>query len=81
MAVSIDFLDFYSALFERSCDAVNALAAAMNNFYGRRGFQLLNRNVCIAFLPIPHARSHLLCHRMRNIVSLSVAALDTLRNG
>ncbi|KAF8911116.1 hypothetical protein CPB84DRAFT_1672084 [Gymnopilus junonius] len=23
MAVSIDFLDFYSALFEHSCDAVN----------------------------------------------------------
>ncbi|KAF8178009.1 hypothetical protein BJ912DRAFT_856565, partial [Pholiota molesta] len=42
MAISIDFLDFYSALFERSCDAVNAMAAALNTFYIRRGFYLVN---------------------------------------
>ncbi|KAF9479003.1 hypothetical protein BDN70DRAFT_807721 [Pholiota conissans] len=41
-AVSIDLLDFYSALFERSCDAVNAMATALNTFYSRRGFFLLN---------------------------------------
>jgi len=53
MAVSIDFLDFYAALFERSCDAVNAMAAALNTFYKRRGYNLLNRKV----------RLHLLIHR------------------
>ncbi|KAF9037521.1 hypothetical protein BJ165DRAFT_1314737, partial [Panaeolus papilionaceus] len=42
MAVSIDLLHFYAALFERSCDAVNALAHALSSFYQRRGFYLLN---------------------------------------
>jgi len=42
-AVSIDLLDFYHALFERSCDAVNALAAALHSFYTRRGFDVLNK--------------------------------------
>ncbi|PPR04186.1 hypothetical protein CVT24_010769 [Panaeolus cyanescens] len=43
IAVSIDLLLFYGALFERSCDAVNALALALNSFYSRRGFELLNK--------------------------------------
>ena len=47
MAVSIELLDFYSALFERSCDAVNAMAAALNTFYNRRGFFLTNDKVCV----------------------------------
>ncbi|KAI0363187.1 hypothetical protein BV20DRAFT_1058256 [Pilatotrama ljubarskyi] len=42
VAVSIDLLDFYMALFERSADAVSALAAALRTFYQRRGFPLLN---------------------------------------
>ncbi|KAG6907112.1 hypothetical protein DXG01_010488 [Tephrocybe rancida] len=42
MAVSIHLLDFYGALFERSCDAVNALAGALNTFYKRHGFILVN---------------------------------------
>ncbi|KAJ6585476.1 hypothetical protein B0H19DRAFT_1206873 [Mycena capillaripes] len=37
-AVSIDLLDVYRALFERSCDAITALAAALQTIYGRRGF-------------------------------------------
>lgn len=45
MAVSINLLDFYHALFERSCDAINAMATALNTFYGRRGFTLLNTKV------------------------------------
>lgn len=45
MAISIDFLDFYGALFERSCDAVNAMAAALNTFYTRRGYFLVNPKV------------------------------------
>ncbi|KAM6491874.1 hypothetical protein JOM56_012733 [Amanita muscaria] len=43
MAVSIDLLEFYQALFERSCDAVQAMAAALNTFYTRRGFILLSK--------------------------------------
>lgn len=35
MAVSIDLLAFYRALFERSCDAVNALASALHTHYVR----------------------------------------------
>ncbi|KAI0373090.1 hypothetical protein BV20DRAFT_963601 [Pilatotrama ljubarskyi] len=42
VAVSIDLLEFYMALFERSADAVSALAAALKTFYQRRGFSLLN---------------------------------------
>ncbi|KAG6890858.1 hypothetical protein C0992_012244 [Termitomyces sp. T32_za158] len=43
IAISIHLLDFYRALFERSCDAVNAMASALNTFYARRGFVLLNK--------------------------------------
>ncbi|KAI1784417.1 hypothetical protein LXA43DRAFT_1066776 [Ganoderma leucocontextum] len=42
IAVSIDLLDFYSALFERSADAVTALAGALKTMYRRRGFSILN---------------------------------------
>ncbi|KII90983.1 hypothetical protein PLICRDRAFT_67778, partial [Plicaturopsis crispa FD-325 SS-3] len=43
MAVSIELLDFYHALFERSCDAVNAMASALHSFYTRRGFHAINK--------------------------------------
>ncbi|KAK7014191.1 hypothetical protein R3P38DRAFT_3573662 [Favolaschia claudopus] len=39
--VSYDLLDFYRALFERSCDAVTALAAALHTVYERRGFKVM----------------------------------------
>ncbi|RDB30958.1 hypothetical protein Hypma_000078 [Hypsizygus marmoreus] len=42
IAVSVAVLDFYQALFERSCDAVNAMAAALNTFYAQRGYIWLN---------------------------------------
>ncbi|OJT12711.1 hypothetical protein TRAPUB_10739 [Trametes pubescens] len=42
VAVSIDLLDFYFALFERSADAVSALASALKSIYQRRGFPILN---------------------------------------
>jgi hypothetical protein len=45
MAVSIPLLDFYQALFEKSCDAVNAFAGALNTFYAHRGFVSLNAKV------------------------------------
>ncbi|KIK91904.1 hypothetical protein PAXRUDRAFT_13523 [Paxillus rubicundulus Ve08.2h10] len=38
MAVSVELLAFYRALFERSCNAVNALASALNSHYTCRGF-------------------------------------------
>ncbi|KAH7905365.1 hypothetical protein BJ138DRAFT_1138299 [Hygrophoropsis aurantiaca] len=44
MAISIELLSFYRALFERSCDAVNALSSALNTFYIRRGFRMAARN-------------------------------------
>ncbi|KAH0826480.1 hypothetical protein J3R83DRAFT_5483, partial [Lanmaoa asiatica] len=39
MAVSIELLALYRALFERSCDAINALACALHTHYTRRGFR------------------------------------------
>lgn len=45
MAVSVELLDFYHALFERSCDAINALAAALSTYYTRRGFRVTNHKV------------------------------------
>ncbi|KAI0669310.1 hypothetical protein C8Q78DRAFT_1095812 [Trametes maxima] len=42
IAVSIDLLDFYFALFERSADAVTALAGALKTLYTRRGFPIVN---------------------------------------
>ncbi|KAJ7845678.1 hypothetical protein B0H13DRAFT_1647204, partial [Mycena leptocephala] len=36
-AVSIDLLDLYRGFFERSCDAITALAAALHSTYTRRG--------------------------------------------
>ncbi|KAF8232839.1 hypothetical protein L208DRAFT_1423035 [Tricholoma matsutake] len=42
-AVSVHLLDFYQALFKWSCDAVNAMASALNTFYIQRGFILLNK--------------------------------------
>jgi len=33
MAVSVKLLAFYRALFERSCDAINALASALHTHY------------------------------------------------
>ncbi|KAJ6585213.1 hypothetical protein B0H19DRAFT_1250090 [Mycena capillaripes] len=36
-AVSIDLLDLYRSFFERSCDAITVLAAALHTTYTRRG--------------------------------------------
>ena len=45
MAISITLLDLYSALFERSCDAINAMASALATFYEHQGFPVLNENL------------------------------------
>ncbi|KAJ6522075.1 hypothetical protein DFH09DRAFT_938576 [Mycena vulgaris] len=40
--VSIDFLEIYRALFERSCDAITALAAALHTIYDQRRFRVIS---------------------------------------
>jgi hypothetical protein len=44
--VSIDLLEVYRALFERSRDAINALSSALHTIYDRRGFQIMSSEVC-----------------------------------
>ncbi|KAI9573728.1 hypothetical protein HD554DRAFT_2202366 [Boletus coccyginus] len=36
LAVSVELLEFYRALFERSCNAINTLAAALHTHYGEK---------------------------------------------
>ncbi|KAF7976360.1 hypothetical protein HWV62_6913 [Athelia sp. TMB] len=43
IAVALELLGFYRALFERSCDAVNALAESLHSHYARRGFHVVDR--------------------------------------
>lgn len=50
MAVSVDLLSFYRALFERSCDAINALASALKNHYSRWGFQMTDAQVSFNYI-------------------------------
>ena len=51
MAISINLLDFYNALFQQSCDAINAMASALNSHYTQCGFVLLDTKVFfISFL-------------------------------
>ncbi|KAJ7275583.1 hypothetical protein B0H12DRAFT_1228041 [Mycena haematopus] len=42
LGISFDILDLYRALFERSCDAITALAAALHTIYNRRGFTVVS---------------------------------------
>ncbi|KAH6907830.1 hypothetical protein BKA70DRAFT_1104358 [Coprinopsis sp. MPI-PUGE-AT-0042] len=42
MAVGIEVLELFRALFERSSEATQALAHALNTYYARRGFYLYN---------------------------------------
>jgi hypothetical protein len=46
MAISMDLLEFYHALFQRSCDAVNAMAGALHSFYTFRGYTMVDPEVC-----------------------------------
>ncbi|KZP13887.1 hypothetical protein FIBSPDRAFT_669407, partial [Athelia psychrophila] len=43
VTVALELLGLYRALFERSCDAVNALAAGLHSHYTRRGFHAVNK--------------------------------------
>lgn len=43
MAVSIDLLNFFHALFEESCDAVHAMSHALKKYYLLRGYALTSK--------------------------------------
>jgi hypothetical protein len=45
VGVSLDVLDIYRAMFERSCDAIHALAAALHTIYDCRGFTVVSERV------------------------------------
>ncbi|KZP33321.1 hypothetical protein FIBSPDRAFT_882070 [Athelia psychrophila] len=42
IAVALELLGLYHTLFERSCNAVNALAESLHSHYTRRGFHTVN---------------------------------------
>ncbi|KAG1867477.1 hypothetical protein C8R48DRAFT_771969 [Suillus tomentosus] len=58
MAVSVELLSFYRALFERSCDAINALASALRTHYSRRGFQVTDSRGDIVHEPFCRGLGH-----------------------
>ncbi|KAI5985803.1 hypothetical protein EDC04DRAFT_2873645 [Pisolithus marmoratus] len=57
MAVSVELLSFYCVLFEQSCNAINALAAALSTYYGRRGFHMTNQKGTTVKDPFRHGLS------------------------
>ncbi|KIK11375.1 hypothetical protein PISMIDRAFT_122800, partial [Pisolithus microcarpus 441] len=46
MAVSVELLGFYCALFEQSCDMINALVSMLHIQYTRHGFHVTKKDVC-----------------------------------
>ena len=50
MAVSIELPAFYRALFERSCDTINALASTLNTHYICCGFHITGHQVSFTVL-------------------------------
>ncbi|KAJ7597943.1 hypothetical protein C8J56DRAFT_1042113 [Mycena floridula] len=50
-AFSFGILEMYRALFERSCDAINAMSSAMQTFYQRRGFLFASQNGTLSIDP------------------------------
>jgi hypothetical protein len=45
IAISMDLIEFYHALFEQSCDIVNAMANALHSFYTFQGFPVVDKDV------------------------------------
>ncbi|EAU89215.2 hypothetical protein CC1G_03480 [Coprinopsis cinerea okayama7 len=43
MAIYMPLLDLYNAIFEKTCDAIYAISGALQTYYEKRGFVLLNR--------------------------------------
>lgn len=79
MAVSLDLLGLYRALFERSCDAINALAAALHTHYTRRSFHMVNRKVSLLIFLLQSTKLEL--HRVVLYRILFIAALPRLSSG
>jgi hypothetical protein len=84
MAVSIDLLNFYHELFERSCDAINAMAAALHSFYKQRGFIMVSKQVCLStivlcMLLLTHLKGNVLQDAFRRSLGYAVQWHDTLR--
>ncbi|KAJ7579774.1 hypothetical protein C8J56DRAFT_867767 [Mycena floridula] len=50
-AFSFGVLEMYRALFEQSCDALNAMSSAMHVFYQRRGFPFASSNGTLSLDP------------------------------
>ncbi|KAJ7917138.1 hypothetical protein B0H13DRAFT_1608630 [Mycena leptocephala] len=57
VGVSLDVLDIYRAMFERSCDAIHALAAVLHTIYDRRGFTVVSERNPLDRLVDPFRRS------------------------
>ncbi|KAJ7828415.1 hypothetical protein B0H13DRAFT_1917104 [Mycena leptocephala] len=57
VGVSFDVLDIYRAMFEHSCDAIHALAAALHTIYDRRGFTVVSERNPLDRLVDPFHRS------------------------
>ncbi|KIM51654.1 hypothetical protein SCLCIDRAFT_142774, partial [Scleroderma citrinum Foug A] len=47
LAISVDLLTFYRALFEHSCNSISTLASALHTHYEHRGFQVTTWEVCV----------------------------------
>ncbi|KIM69837.1 hypothetical protein SCLCIDRAFT_94511, partial [Scleroderma citrinum Foug A] len=45
MAVSVDLLSFFHALFEHSCDTIHTLTSALGTYYSRQGFHVMDHKV------------------------------------
>ncbi|KAG2078055.1 hypothetical protein BDR04DRAFT_999985 [Suillus decipiens] len=51
MAISINLLAFYQALFEHSCNAIHVLTSALKTHYACRGFQMTHGDVSYFLSP------------------------------
>jgi len=45
MAVSVELLSLFCAIFERLCDATHALTATLSTYYTRQGFRVMDHKV------------------------------------
>lgn len=52
LAISISFLEFYMALFERTGNAVTAVAAALSSFYESRGYPVVDKKVRFSLIQV-----------------------------
>ena len=61
MAISIELLSFFHAIFKCSCNMTHTLAAALSTYYARRGFRVTDHKVSDIhrlFILIPDCSMH-----------------------